>query len=161
MNIVFNGHLIEEWPLSKEMRALIYPPRKKPYIPEETRKRMAEASRNRVVTIETRLKISKAKRGKKSHLWKGGVSKKNRTERSLFMSKIEYRFWREAVFKRDDWTCQICNRRGGKLQADHIKPYSLFPELRLDLSNGRTLCIECHKKTPTYGHKVKALMSTV
>lgn len=59
--------------------------------------------------------------------------------------------WRTAVFARDNYTCQICGQRGGRLQADHIKPYKAFPDLRLDLSNGRTLCIECHKKTPTYG----------
>lgn len=61
------------------------------------------------------------------------------------------RDWRTAVFKRDDYTCQLCNARGGRLQADHIKPFKEFPELRHDLANGRTLCIECHKKTPTYG----------
>ena len=43
---------------------------------------------------------------------------------------------------------------GGKLNADHIKPFSLFPELRFDLNNGRTLCVECHKKTDTYCEKI-------
>lgn len=71
----------------------------------------------------------------------------------------ELNIWRKKVFERDDYICQICNKRGGKLQADHIKPYSLYPELREDLNNGRTLCIECHRKTDTYGikfvHQVK------
>lgn len=61
------------------------------------------------------------------------------------------REWREKIFKRDNFTCQFCGQRGGRLQADHIKPYKEFPELRHVLSNGRTLCIDCHKKTPTYG----------
>jgi len=31
-----------------------------------------------------------------------------------------------------------------------IKPFAYFPELRLVIANGRTLCIPCHKKTDTY-----------
>jgi 5-methylcytosine-specific restriction endonuclease McrA len=62
-----------------------------------------------------------------------------------------YRKWREKVFKRDNYTCVFCKERGGRLHADHIKPFAWFPELRLVLSNGRTLCVKCHYKTPTYG----------
>ena len=61
------------------------------------------------------------------------------------------RAWRLAVFERDDWTCQICGARGAELNADHIKPFALFPELRFDVDNGRTLCVPCHRKTDTYG----------
>jgi len=71
-------------------------------------------------------------------------------KRSLYGS-AEDREWRESVFKRDKWTCQNCGVRGGKLQAHHIKPYKEFPELRHDISNGLTLCVECHKKTDSYG----------
>jgi len=30
--------------------------------------------------------------------------------------------WREKVFKRDNYTCQVCGKKGGYLIADHIKP---------------------------------------
>jgi len=67
----------------------------------------------------------------------------------------EMRAWRLAVFERDDWTCQECGVRGGaELNADHIKPFALFPELRFDVDNGRTLCVPCHKQTDTYGIKL-------
>jgi recombinational DNA repair protein (RecF pathway) len=62
--------------------------------------------------------------------------------------------WRKAVFARDDYRCLDCGERGGKIQADHIYPFHYFPRLRFDINNGRTLCVECHKKTPTYGRKV-------
>ena len=79
------------------------------------------------------------------------------TENERIRSGIDYKIWRHAVFTRDNWTCQICFNRGGKLNADHIKPFALYPELRLAIDNGRTLCKDCHKNTPTYGGKIHAL----
>ena len=61
------------------------------------------------------------------------------------------RDWRIKIFERDNYTCQECNNRGGRLQAHHIKSYREYPELRHDLDNGETLCIDCHKQTDTYG----------
>lgn len=89
--------------------------------------------------------------------WQGG---KTKTAEYVRFSP-EYRAWRKAVFERDNYTCQLCNVRGAKLNADHIKPQSIYPELRLDLNNGRTLCVDCHRKTPTYGYgaiKLKKLV---
>jgi len=63
----------------------------------------------------------------------------------------EYKLWRTAVFERDDYTCIWCGIRGNYLNADHIKPFALFPELRFAIDNGRTLCVDCHKKTGTWG----------
>src|ERR1022692_4646359 len=62
----------------------------------------------------------------------------------------EDRDWRKAVFSRDNYTCQDCGVKGGRLQAHHIKAFKAFPELRHTLSNGLTLCLDCHKKTDTY-----------
>lgn len=31
---------------------------------------------------------------------------------------------RDAIFKRDDYTCQYCGERGGKLECDHVIPVS-------------------------------------
>lgn len=102
-------------------------------------------------SVTHKKKLSLAMRGDKNHQWKGGVTEENkRIRRSL-----EYRVWREAVFKRDGWRCLWCGQRGGKLNADHIKPFSQFPDLRFDLSNGRTLCVLCHRKTETWGTRLK------
>lgn len=64
--------------------------------------------------------------------------------------RAEYRDWRKTVFARDDYTCLWCGKRGVELNADHIKPFALYPELRLEISNGRTLCVPCHETTDTY-----------
>ncbi len=81
-------------------------------------------------------------KGVRNSNWKGGITPIN----SKIRNSKEYANWRKSVFERDNYTCQLCKIRGYKLNADHIKPFSLFPELRLDLSNGRTLCEDCHKK---------------
>ena len=82
--------------------------------------------------------------GKNHWNWKGGISPR-------MLNTPEYKLWRKSVFERDDYTCQFCGQRGGNLEADHIKPWSLYPELRFAIDNGRTLCIDCHRKTDTYG----------
>lgn len=88
--------------------------------------------------------------------WKGGVYPINE---SIRRSKPYY-LWRDAVYARDNFTCQICGARSSKdnrvrLNADHIKPFALFPELRFELSNGRTLCVACHKNTETFAGKMR------
>ena len=84
--------------------------------------------------------------GDKNCNWKGGVSKLNKTLRQLAMETIDYKLWRSSVFERDNYTCIECKQHGIKLEADHIKPWIDFPELRYKVDNGRTLCKECHKK---------------
>jgi len=86
-------------------------------------------------------------KGKLNNNWKGGVTSENEQLRK----SIEYKQWRQGIFERDDYTCQSCGKRGGiDLNANHKKPWSLFPELRFDLDNGETLCIPCHKLTFSY-----------
>jgi hypothetical protein len=107
------------------------------------------------LSIEKRIKISNSLKGSKSYLWKGGLTNINLAIRN----GIEYRLWRESVFKRDNYTCVWCGLKNGMgktiiLHPDHIKPFALYPELRFAIDNGRTLCIDCHKKTDTYGGKM-------
>ena len=68
-----------------------------------------------------------------------------RTPKERRQSK-DYQEWRKAVFERDDYTCQKCSKRGGTINAHHIKSFKDFPDLQTELSNGVTLCDECHRK---------------
>lgn len=115
-----------------------------------------EDYKKRRLTIEQRLQRSMTmkKLGSKHRFWKGGITPANQKIRN----SIEYKLWREAVFKRDDFRCTLCGNRQSKghkviLNADHIKPFSTHPDLRLDINNGRTLCLPCHKETPSYLNK--------
>lgn len=92
----------------------------------------------------------KAHHGENHHMYK-----KDRSQIKTKRPPYENRKWTRSIFEKDNFTCQICNQRGGKLQADHIKPYCLCSEEeKWDMNNGRTLCIDCHKKTDTYGIKM-------
>ena len=92
--------------------------------------------------------------GEKHWNWQGGITELN----SKIRTCDEYKLWRKSVFERDRWTCIWCGYRShtkikgrADIQADHIKPFALFPELRFAIDNGRTLCVPCHKKTGTWG----------
>lgn len=112
---------------------------------------------------ETREKMRNSHLGEKSHLWKGGVS----TLYELIRTCYKYRQWRSDVYTRDNFICVTCNKRGYKLNADHIKSFSeiirefdiksldeaLDCEELWNINNGRTLCLDCHKKTDTYLNK--------
>lgn len=128
---------------------------------EEHRENLSKSHLGKKHTEERISKIRNANKGKpkpfgfgmkgeRNPNWRGGTS----TERRLLMGRKEYILWRTAVFIRDDYTCVMCNERGAKLEADHIKPWSLYPELRYSIDNGRTLCKECHMKTDTWGLKL-------
>lgn len=78
--------------------------------------------------------------GKNNPNWKGGVSAANQNAR--LGQKLKH--WRKAVFYKDNYICQVCGAYGVSLHADHIESWANYPELRYDISNGRTLCVPCH-----------------
>jgi len=112
-------------------------------------------------TKETRYKISKTKkesektpRGKDNKAFIDGLGKERKQKRITFQETIEYKLFREAIFKRDKYKCTNCGSIK-KLEIHHIKSYKNNPKLRTVLSNGCILCKECHKKTNNYGRKNK------
>ncbi|MBN2263075.1 MAG: HNH endonuclease [Prolixibacteraceae bacterium] len=106
-------------------------------------------------SLRHRINQGLARRGllakEKNPNWRGGITKQNDIVRKSF----DYRMWRNLVFERDNYTCQICGKKGGILHAHHIKPFAYYPELRFLVDNGETLCVDCHKKTNTYAGRGK------
>jgi len=123
----------------------------------------------------TKLKMSLTKKGKPSKLkgkprpqyqgenssnWKGGITNKDNLQRGIFKRYIQ-----KKVFERDNYTCQLCGKRGVKLQVDHIQSWKDYVELRFCIDNCRTLCMDCHyfitfgktkpKEVKTWGHNFK------
>lgn len=117
---------------------------------QEAREKLTAFHQGRSLSLSTKQNMRlKARRGKNNHMWRGGVWGEN----DRIRHSPQLKDWRMAVFERDDYTCQLCGKRGGELHADHIKSFSEFSELRFEVSNGRTLCVPCHRKTDTYGRK--------
>ena len=72
----------------------------------------------------------------------------SRNERQAAMSRKEYREWRLSVFIRDSFTCQLCSAERCatvEIEANHIQTWRNCPSRRYDVSNGITLCTECHR----------------
>lgn len=94
---------------------------------------------------ETKEKISKTKRadpnirGENAWQWKGGKYTENYRERRRFQKVLQ-----KSVLERDNYTCQICEVRGGVLHVDHIQLFSEYLEGRFEINNCRTLCRSCH-----------------
>jgi len=139
---------------------------------EKTKIKISTSLMGHSVSEETRKKISVASLGHiawnkgKPNTWTKGSGK---TKLSVLVRTSEkYILWRNYVYERDKYTCVLCQRAGGNLNADHIIPLSkLLSEndikniqeaLRCDklwdVNNGRTLCVPCHRNTITYGLRI-------
>jgi hypothetical protein len=107
------------------------------------------------------LKCSRFKKGqtnsggfkKGSIPWNKGTNKGSIS--TILKDDKRWAEWRKAVFERDKYRCMHCGKVGGKLEPHHLWPASVFPEFAYILSNGKTLCHSCHKKTDSYGYKAK------
>lgn len=101
------------------------------------------------------ISVPSPNKGKKFPRGKDHWNYKNGGDKDRRMSDPFYRDWRQTVFTRDNFTCQFCGSVGGELNADHIKPWAIYTDLRYDVDNGRTLCVPCHRITDTYGGKTR------
>lgn len=99
------------------------------------------------VSWNTGIKLSKEICDKKSIAMKKYFDRIGRAEieRYHHIHDRIYLEWRNGVFERDNFTCQVCGQVGGDLQAHHLRSWSKYPDLRYVLENGLTLCVECHK----------------
>lgn len=149
MSIIHKGKkrppMSEEWKKKISIRKMGQKP---PPWSEERKRMFSESQRGnhyglgKKRSLQSRINMSNANKGSKAHNWKGGITSLNEIARD----GIEFRLWRESVFARDNWTCQKCKVKGGKLHPHHIKNFSDWPELRFAINNGIVLCENCHKR---------------
>ena len=122
---------------------------------KEVKAKISKANKGKCPSEETRQKMSEARKlkiGDKSPAWKAGIT----PFRIKICKTDKYQNWRNAVFERDDYTCQDCGAKNGNgkavfLNAHHILAFAKYPEKRFDIDNGLTLCVECHNKTKSKG----------
>lgn len=97
---------------------------------------------------ETKYCTKCSHKGDRHPQWRGGTTPK----RTIECAKPEYKAFVRDCLVRDLYTCQWCGAKNGqgvtvKLEVHHIKSYAEYPALRLERSNGVTLCIACHNST--------------
>ena len=148
-------------------------------VSEGTRAKMSKSFKGRIpwnkgkqglVVAWNKGKICPQLSGDKHWNWQGGISTIYHIVRNCF----KYKEWRKSVFERDNYTCQECGcNESGFLNADHIIPFATILHRNniksendavdcfelWNLDNGRTLCVDCHKKTPTYSLKLICQMT--
>jgi len=91
--------------------------------------------RTRPKTNSERLAISKRMKGEKNHRWKGG---KRRPANNIG------RITRRKIYERDDFTCQLCKKKGGTLTVHHIIPSWYDSNIFWEIDNLTTICRKCH-----------------
>lgn len=96
------------------------------------------------------LKYDRPYDGENNGNWQGGITKEYQKVRN----SEEYNQWRLQIFNRDGFRCASCGKPGKGIHAHHIKSFSKYPELRLDIDNGITLCKKCHSEL----HNMPALL---
>ena len=130
---------------------------------KESRMKMSISHLGYKMSAETKEKIRLAFTGSRNHQWRGGV----RPIRLSIRNCAKYVQWRSDIFKRDNFTCVLCEAKCKKgravyLEADHYpKSFSQIVEEHQiknleqalscqelwDVNNGRTLCHNCHRGT--------------
>jgi hypothetical protein len=87
--------------------------------------------------LETRFKT-----GSDHPLWNGGVT----SEHDKIRRGRQYRQWRDAVYRRDHFHCQTCQKHCEQMDivAHHKNGFAAYKHLRFVVDNGITLCRRCH-----------------
>lgn len=83
-------------------------------------------------------------RGENNPSWNPNLTDEDR-DKNRCTQEGNQEDWRKQVYERDNYVCQCCGQRGGRLNAHHLDGYNWCKERRFDVGNGVTLCEDCHK----------------
>jgi len=162
-------------------RKNIRPPSRKGFKPSEKNISILKSLwKNKNRTAENRINSSIGAKKRllegRCNLYLGGKTKLKEQIRD----SVQYKIWRDSVFKRDNYVCVDCGAKSGngkavKLEADHLKGMAeiihennvLNLEIAIncadlwDINNGKTRCKSCHVKTYNYGVKEAKRLSAL
>ncbi len=98
-------------------------------------------------SAETRKRLSEQKKGPNNPQWKGGTTRLGVQLRRGVEKLVP------EVLRRHNYSCRLCNRRGGHLVMHHVLPIWARPDLALDVTNLVPLCRPCHLRVN--GHELE------
>ena len=114
----------------------------------ETSQKMSLAKTNHMpynkgkkMALHQKIKLSCANRQLSLTEFNGFSSADSKKERDKFYN-MQLNI---QCFERDNYSCDVCLKHGGSLNAHHLNSFSHFPDQRFDLNNLITLCYVCHK----------------
>ncbi len=93
-------------------------------------------------------RLTESKSGARNPQWKGGVTRRSVALRGQISDTL-----RREIYERDDFTCRLCGKRGGRLTLHHIVPVWQDEDLVADSQNLVTLCTACHHKVNGHEHE--------
>jgi hypothetical protein len=144
---------------------------------ETTKEKLSVFWMGKKKSLTMRKKLSLSKRGNKTNFWNGGIN----PIRLDIKNSFQYKAWRSSVYERDNYTCQICGIKGGKLNAHHLKRFEILVREAVQLNpllnkydaiiayspiwypeNGITVCFKCHKQIhKTNGGRLKSEVKSI
>lgn len=83
--------------------------------------------------------------GENNFNYNPNLTQEERELKRYIFGDDSYKDWRNSIFKRDNYTCQCCEKVKGYINAHHIDGYNWCKEGRVHINNGITLCRDCHK----------------
>jgi hypothetical protein len=110
----------------------------------EIRRKLSDAHKGKKLTLKHRKKLQQAQVKR----WEHTKSERKRYDAS-------HKKWSRQVKERDGNKCTICGTKK-RLHAHHKISWKEDESLRLDISNGQTLCSICHAKLEGFpkGHTI-------
>lgn len=88
-----------------------------------------------------------------------GLARRSSTRPNSARLAARLATWGRKVRKRDGHKCVRCGGRN-KLQAHHRLSFAEYPNLRYEVDNGETLCIDCHaEEHPKIAHLIRSKLA--
>lgn len=145
IEILTSQELHKKWWSNNENKEAMSEIRKKLWEDDEYYEKTSAHLYDKDAIVDRSIKFSATYQGVDVDEWNGFLT----PERTRIRNSSAYVKWREAVFQRDNYTCQCCGARSSKnnpvfLNAHHLDGFAGNPALRFDINNGVTLCYGCH-----------------
>ena len=83
-------------------------------------------------------------KGENNNKFNPNLTDEERWLKRKLYGEESYAKWRTNVFQRDNYSCILCGTKG-RINAHHKNSWDKHPDDRLNVDNGVTLCIDCHK----------------